>query len=248
MSTLPDVPLKTYRKEFDHSYSFGVFPTVELIERRPEAALKVLLSKAGRKNRGVAKIEQLCERLGVRVEVNDRAVERLAPRENAYAVGVFRKYECDLDPAAPHVALVNPSDMGNLGTIMRTMLGFGVRNLALVRPAADVFDPRVVRSSMGALFGISFRYFDTWEDYAEHFLRTYYPFMTGGTLMLREARFERPYTLVFGSESAGLPEEFRSRGTPVTIPQSSEIDSLNLTIAVAIALYEAARQQEERTR
>lgn len=240
MSTPPDVPLKTYRKEFDYSYSFGVFPTVELLERRPEAALKVLLAEAGRKNRGVAKIEQLCGRLGVRVEVNDRAVERLAPRENAYAVGVFRKYEGELDSAASHVALVNPSDMGNLGTIMRTMLGFGVRDLALVRPAADIFDPRVVRSSMGALFGISFSYFDTWESYAGHFLRTYYPFMTGGTLMLPEARFERPYTLVFGSEPAGLPEEFRSKGTPVTIPQSSEIDSLNLTIAVGIALYEAA--------
>jgi RNA methyltransferase, TrmH family len=238
-----DVPLKTYRKEFDHSYSFGVFPTVEMLERQPGAALKVLLSEAGRKNRGVAKIERLCERLGVRVEVNDRAVERLAPRENAYAVGVFRKYERDLDRAAPHVALVNPSDMGNLGTIMRTMLGFGVRDLALVRPAADVFDPRVVRSSMGALFGVAFRYFDAWEEYAAQFDRTYYPFMTGGTLLLHEARFSAPYTLVFGSESAGLPEVFRARGTPVTIPQSSEIDSLNLTIAVGIALYEAAGQQ-----
>jgi TrmH family RNA methyltransferase len=244
MSTPLDVPLKTYRKEFDHSYSFGVFPTVELLERRPEAVLKVLLSEAGRKNRGVAKIEQLCRRLGVRLEVNDKAVERLAPRENAYAVGVFRKYERELDTATPHVALVNPSDMGNLGTIMRTMLGFGVRDLALVRPASDVFDPRVVRSSMGALFGIDFHYFDTWEDYAGQFVRAYYPFMTGGTLMLPEARFERPCTLVFGSEAAGLPEEFRARGTPVTIPQSSEIDSLNLTIAVGIALYAAARQQD----
>jgi TrmH family RNA methyltransferase len=242
MSASSDVPLKTYRKEFNHSYSFGVFPTVELLERRPEAVLKVLLSEAGRKNRGAAKIERLCGRLGVRVEVNDRAVERLAPKENAYAIGVFRKYERDLDPAAPHVALVNPSDMGNLGTIMRTMLGFGVRDLALVRPAADIFDPKVVRSSMGALFGINFRYFDAWEGYAGQFERAYYPFMTGGTLMLTEARFERPCTLVFGNESAGLPEEFRARGTPVTIPQSNEIDSLNLTIAVGIALYEAAKQ------
>jgi TrmH family RNA methyltransferase len=244
MSTNPDVPLKTYRKEFGHSYTFGVFPTVELLERRPEVALKVLLSEAGRKNRGVGKIERLCEGLGVRVEVNDRAVERLAPKENAYAVGVFRKYECALDREAPHVALVNPSDMGNLGTIMRTMLGFRVRDLALVRPAADVFDPKVVRSSMGALFGIAFTYFDTWEDYAGQLGRAYYPFMTGGTLLLRDVRFEQPYTLVFGNESAGLPEEFRSKGTPVTIPQSEEVDSLNLTFAVGIALYEAATQKQ----
>ena len=55
--------------------------------------------------------------------------------------------------------------MGNLGTIIRTMAGFGFANLVLIRPAADVFDPKTVRASVGTVFRLSFEYFDTFNDY-----------------------------------------------------------------------------------
>jgi RNA methyltransferase, TrmH family len=173
------------------------------------------------------------------VSVDDKLVERIAPRENTYAVGVFRKYSAALDPTADHVVLVNPSDMGNLGTILRTMLGFGFNNLALVKPAADIFDPRAVRASMGALFQVQFAYFDSFDAYCAAQQHALYCFMTGGTRTLRDAAFTPPCALVFGSESSGLPESFRRRGTTVTIPHSATIDSLNLAVAVAIGLYEA---------
>jgi TrmH family RNA methyltransferase len=241
-----DVALKPYKKEFDYSYSFGVFPTLELLQTRPESALKVLLSEAGRKNRGIAKIEELCERRRIRVEVNDRAVERLAPKQNAYAIGVFKKYADTLNAADSHLVLVNPSDMGNLGTIIRTMLGFGMSNLALVRPAADVFDPKVVRASMGALFNVSFQYFDTLAQYRNAFPHSLYPFMTNGKIALSQVEFTAPYSLIFGNESAGLPDDYLTLGTSVTIPHSRKIDSLNLTIAVGIALYEATKRDLSR--
>jgi TrmH family RNA methyltransferase len=240
-----DVALKPYKKEYDYSYSFGVFPTLELLEARPEIVLKVLLSEAGRKNKGVAKIEGICERHRIRVEVNDRAVERLAPKENADAIGVFKKYTGTLDSTANHLVLVNPSDMGNLGTIVRTALGFDVTNLALVRPAADIFDPKVVRASMGALFNITFQYIDTFAQYRSTFPHNVYPFMTNGNRTLAQARFDTLYSLVFGNESAGLPEEYRSLGTSITIPHSRKIDSLNLTIAVGVALFEASKRDYE---
>jgi len=125
---------------------------------------------------------------------------------------------------------------------MRTMLGFDVLDLAIVRPAVDVFDPRVIRASMGAIFHLSFAYFDNFEAYSANFPRAFYPFMTDGALSLRDARFESPYSLIFGNEGAGLPESFRSLGTSITIPHSDRIDSLNLPVAVSIALYEARRQ------
>jgi hypothetical protein len=46
------------------------------------------------------------------------------------------------------------------------MAGFGFHDLVLVRPAADAFDPKVIRASMGALFRVSFEYFDSFDDYA----------------------------------------------------------------------------------
>lgn len=240
-----DVTLKPYKKEFAHSYSFGVYPTLEMVQLHPDVVLKVLVSEEGLKNRGVAKLDELCGQRGITFEVNNRAVERLAPKENAYVVGVFRKYEGKLDLEGNHVLLVNPSDMGNLGTIIRTMLGFGVTNLGIIRPAADIFDPRAVRASMGAVFSINFQYFDNYEEYGSAYLgrrRALYPFMTDGAQPLAATRFEHPYTLIFGNESAGLPAMYRDVGTSVSIAHSDKIDSLNLTIAVGVGLYEAGSQ------
>ena len=239
-----DTPLKPYKKEFAYSYAFGVFPTLELLQHRPGDALRVLVSEAGLRNRGVSKLTALCDRRRIPIEINTKAVERLSPKENAYVVGVFQKYEPELSAEADHMLLVNPSDMGNLGTIMRTMLGFGVCNLGMVRPAADVFDPRTVRSSMGALFSLNFRYFDTYEQYRAAFPegeRALYPFMTGGTHSLSTMHFEHPFTLIFGNESAGLPAQFAQIGTCVTIRHGDKIDSLSLPIAAALALYEATK-------
>jgi TrmH family RNA methyltransferase len=237
-----DVPLKPYKREFDHSYSLGVFPTLELVQAQPGHVLKVLVSSKGERNEGVRKLARLCERAGIRLETNDRAVERLAQKENTFAVGVFRKYASDLQASGNHVVLVNPSDMGNLGTIARTMLGFAALDLSVVRPAADIFDPKVVRASMGAIFHLRCRYFDTFEQYREVAgERSLYPFMTGGDLMLHRTTFHPPFTLIFGNESSGLPPEYREIGTPVTIKHTEEIDSLNLPMSVGIALYEATR-------
>lgn len=236
-----NVEPKKYRKEYEHSYSFGVFPTLELLHSRPESVIRVITASRGARNEGVLKLQLECRKLNIACEVNDKVIERLAPKENVYAVGVFRKYTHPLDAKASHVLLVNPSDMGNLGTIIRTMLGFGITNLGIVRPAADLFDPKVVRSSMGALFNLSFEYFDHFSDYQARFPRQLYPFMTDGKIALGETNFKPPFTLIFGNESAGLPEDYLSVGTSVAIPHSQQIDSLNLPIAVGIALYEATK-------
>ncbi len=236
-----NVELKRYKKEYGHSYSYGVFPTLELLHSRPQSVICVLVSSKGARNEGVQKIEAICKSRRVAFEANDKAVDRLADKENVYAIGVFRKYLAPLDAKANHLVLVNPSDMGNLGTIARTMLGFGITNLALVRPAADIFDPKVVRSSMGAIFKLAFQYFDAFDDYRRLFSHNPYPFMTNGKVTLDRANFESPFALVFGNESSGLPDEYLTVGASVSIPHTREIDSLNLPMAVGIALYEATR-------
>lgn len=231
--------LKKYEREADHAYSFGVFPTLELLRFQPEHVREVLLTSGGAQNEGVAKIRALCQTAHIPVTVDDKLVERIAPKDNTYAVGVFEKYISALDPAADHVVLVNPADMGNLGTALRTMLGFGFENLALVKPAADHFDPRVVRASMGALFQVNVVYFDTFEAYRAVFDHPLYLFMTDGEVSLSDATFQSPFTLVFGSESSGLPESYRALGTRISIPHNRAIDSLNLSVAIGIGLYAA---------
>jgi TrmH family RNA methyltransferase len=235
--------LKKYDRDAPYAYSFGVFPTLELLKFQSRFTEQVLLHSAGEANSGIDKIKALCKTARIPCLVDDRLVERLSPRENTYAIGIFTKYRGKLKASADHVVLVQPSDMGNLGTALRTLLGFGVSNLALIRPAADCFDPRVVRASMGALFQMNVCYYDHFADYqAAYPAHHLYPFMTDGRVSLGEARFDPPYTLVFGSESAGLPAAFHEYGSSVRITHQGVIDSLNLSVAIGIGLYVAAQQ------
>lgn len=234
--------LVPYRKDLDYSYTIGVFPTLELLAHRPERVLRVLVSSRGEANEGVARIRALCDARHIPLAVADHQVDRLAGSENAYVIGVFQKYDAPLDAAANHLLLVNPSDAGNLGTIARTMLGFDVTNLAVVTPAVDLLAPRTIRAAMGATFQLAFELFDGIDAYRARFSRNLYPFLTDGRVSLPEATFRPPYTLVFGPEGAGLGPEYHPLGAGISIPQSGRIDSLNLAVAVGIALYAATRQ------
>ncbi|MCJ7716265.1 MAG: hypothetical protein MUO54_07075, partial [Anaerolineales bacterium] len=201
--------LKRYKKDYDYSYCLGVYPTLELITTRPESVLSVVLHSKGSDNQGIQKIRQLSSNLQIEIIENDKLVEKLASRGNTYAVGIFQKYSTQLDAQKNHLVLVNPSSMGNLGTIMRTMVGFDVFDLAIIEPAADPFDPKVIRAAMGASFHLRTQLFQKFTDYwgtqAKH---TLFPMMTEGKIALPEVEFQTPYALVFGGEPGGLGEEY----------------------------------------
>ena len=123
---------------------------------------------------------------------------------------------------------------------MRSSLGCGIKNIAIIKPAVDIFNPKVVRSSMGALFGINVKYYDSFEDYQNEFKdHNIYTLMLQAKVNLSEVEnTNQKYSLVFGNEATGLPKKFLNIDTPVIIKHTSNIDSLNLPIAVSITLYE----------
>ena len=241
MTELTTGPLKTYRKDFAHSYSFGVFPTLELLTHQPEHVVRIVAHSKGERSSGLGRLEALCRERGVPFETNDSVVERLSHKGNVYALGVFAKYDTPLDAQADHLLLVSPADNGNVGTIARTMLAFGVRDLALISPAVDSFHPQVVRASMGATFALNIAYFESLSAYRQRFGHTLYPFMLSAAHTLGELSFQKPYTLLFGPEGAGLASEVAALGESVMIPQSPLVESLNLAVAVSVALYEGRR-------
>lgn len=235
--------LKKYQRKFDYSYAFGTYPTIDLLKHKRERVLKVLLNSHHDGSDGVQEVQRLCSELGIKIEVQDRAIEKIAFKENTYTVGVFKKYECELDSERNHLVLVEPRNMGNLGTIIRTMLGFNVRNLAIIKPGADIFDPKVVRSTMGAIFQINFKYYESLEAYLKEFPNHHiYTFMLDGAKDIREVKFEEPFSMIQGNESKGLPGNAKNLGQSVYIPQSKDIDSLNLSVATAIGLWESSKK------
>ena len=229
---------KKYKKEFGHSYALGPFPTFELLRHRPRQARAVYCDETFRDRE---KLEALCRELGVPFRLGRKALERIAQKEVCYAAGEFWKYPGRLGQGVPHVALVEPSDMGNLGTIQRTMLGFGIRGLAVIGGGADLWNPKAVRASMGALFQLEVERFPDFPAYLQAFGlgRDIYPFMLdGGTVLTPESCPRSPcYTLVFGNEASGLPPEFQHYGKSLFIDQTDAVDSLNLAVSVAIGTF-----------
>jgi len=233
---------KRYKKAFDYSYSFGVFPTLELLTHRPEAVQQVYLHSKAEASEGAGKVEALCSRYHIPFERSDKAIARLTHKDNIYVFAVFNKFATELAEPANHILLVNPSDNGNLGTIARAMLGFNFLDLALITPATDIFSPHVVRASMGAVFALRHHYYEHFEAYSEARKRDMYPFMLGATTYLPDVNFTQPSTLIFGPEGAGLPSWYQSVGQSVIIPQSERIESFNIAIATSLAMYELRRQ------
>lgn len=144
--------LEPYSKKLPYSYTLGVFPSLMLLEAHPERAMRLLVHSDGEKNEGVQKLRERCAALGVREEIADRVLKRESKKDNCFAGLVFEKYEIDPSPTECHAVLCQISDSGNAGTALRSLIGFGIHDVALVRPCVDVFDPHVLRASMGRVF------------------------------------------------------------------------------------------------
>ena len=130
--------LKKYQKKAEYSFTFGAFPTFELLQNRPEQVRAVYVHSRMDNEETMQKLETLCARTGIRLVISDKQVERLREKDSVLIIGVFEKYTSALQQNTNHVVLVNPSDMGNLGTILRTCLGFGIHDIAIIEPAADM--------------------------------------------------------------------------------------------------------------
>lgn len=233
--------IKSYKKDFDYSYTLGAFPTVELIKNKPQKVRNVYLHSH---YKGDCDIESLCKANNIPVVYDDKVFNRISQKENCFVAGVVKKYACELEHNKNHVVLVNPSDMGNMGTIIRTMLGFGIKDLAIIAPCADIFNPKTLRASMGAVFKIRFRVFNSFEEYQKEYdNHDFFPFMLDGdrSLTIENCPHSDLYSLIFGNEASGLPDSFKNVGQSIFIPQSQDVDSLNLTIAAGIGIYTFTR-------
>lgn len=229
--------IKTYKKDAEYSYTLGAFPTIELLKTRPEEVLEVYVHSTFT---DVDTIEKLAKPYGIPVLRQDKIINKLSDKENCFVVGILKKYKDILKKDQSHVVLVNPSNMGNMGTIIRTAIGFGIKNLAIISPGVDVFHPKTIRASMGALFRINCQYFSSFEEYeASYPEHEIFCFMLNAKRQLTINTCPKPemFSLVFGNEATGLDDSYLQKGTSVIIPQSEEVDSLNITIAAGVGMY-----------
>lgn len=229
--------MRPYKKDVDYSYTLGAFPTFELINSRPEIVKIVYMHSSFT---DADKLKNVCNINGIELEINDKMIAKLSDKENCYVIGVFDKYQENLHQEKPHIVLVHPGNMGNMGTILRTAVGFGIYDVAIILPGSDIYNPKTIRSSMGAAFRLRHHCFDSFEEYQEVFPKhDIFTFMLDGdkTLSIHDKPNSKLFSLVFGNEATGLDASFKNIGTSIFIPQSEYVDSLNLTIAVGIGAF-----------
>ncbi len=230
--------LKKYKKDDLISYSFGAFPTMELIKNRCSMVDRILIHSSFKNMDVLDEMKKYIDESKIEYD-KDKEIEKISDKGNEFVIGIFSKYEMNLDKELDHLLLDNPSNMGNLGTIIRSSLGFNIKNIAIIRPGVDYFDPKVIRSSMGSLFSVNIKYYNSLEEYKNEFKEhTIYSFMLQANKSLRNEDFNNKYvTLAFGNEATGLDKKYLSEHSLI-IKHSNKIDSLNITNAVSIALYE----------
>jgi TrmH family RNA methyltransferase len=135
---------------------------------------------------------------------------------------------------------------GNLGAVLRTADGAGVDVVIAAGPRTDPFNPNAIRASLGTIFTVPFVAATSTDTLAWLVDRGVRPLaaIVDAPTDYAAADLRGPLAIVLGSEAAGLTDVWRDvRVTPISIPMRGVADSLNVSIAAAIVLYEAVRQR-----
>ncbi|MBT7074475.1 MAG: RNA methyltransferase [Anaerolineae bacterium] len=147
----------------------------------------------------------------------------------------------DIEDFKSGVAIVAPQDPGNLGTILRTLDAVGTDNLFLLDGGVDLYHPKVVRSSMAAIFWkpviqASFDDFFSWkEERAYKLIGT----SARGEMNIDALNLKnKKWILLLGSEQKGLSaEQISACDILVSLPMRGRGTSLNLAVAAGVLLY-----------
>ena len=138
------------------------------------------------------------------------------------------------------LALDGIQDPGNMGTILRTADWFGIKEIVCSKSTVDIFNPKVVQSSMGSIFRISVKYVDLEQYLKETDLPIYGALLEGDNIY--EQALNKKGVLVMGNEGNGISKEIQTLiNHPIHIPKIGSSESLNVAIATGIILSEFSR-------
>lgn len=138
------------------------------------------------------------------------------------------------------LALDGIQDPGNMGTILRTADWFGIKEIVCSKSTVDIYNPKVVQSSMGSIFRIPVKYVDLEEYLKTTNLPIYGALLEGDNIYKKTLK--RKGILVLGNEGNGISNNIRNLiNYPIHIPRFGSSESLNVAIATGIILSEFSR-------
>ena len=142
------------------------------------------------------------------------------------------------------VVLDRLQDPGNMGTIVRTGEAAGISGIIMSKDSADIYNPKVIRSTMGSIFRVPFAIVDDLaaavDTLKDNGITTYAAHLKGE--LYNSGSLTKDCALLIGNEARGLSEEISAKADkPIKIPMHGKVESLNAAVATAILMYEAAR-------
>lgn len=187
------------------------------------------------------------------ISVTQEVYEKLAYRSGTEGVIAFAKAKSqqlnDLKLSNNPLILIaeSPEKPGNLGAILRTADAAKVDAVIIANPVADLFNPNVVRSSVGCVFTVPTATGTTSE--VIDFLAAKNIKLYAATLQSSERYDKIDYSsgsaIALGTEATGLSQEMRDAAEQnIIIPMNGSIDSMNLSVSAAILIFEAKRQRD----
>lgn len=186
------------------------------------------------------------------IEISKEVYQKLAYRDTTEGIIGIAKIKkttlSDLKLSKTPLILVAEGleKPGNLGALLRTADAANIDAVLIANPKSDMFNPNIIRSSVGCIFTNQIATGTSDEIIA--FLKENKINIYAATLQNSTAYHTQDYTqstaLVVGTEATGLSDEWRIAATQnIIIPMQGEIDSMNVSVAAAILLFEAKRQR-----
>ncbi|MBQ9304185.1 RNA methyltransferase [Butyrivibrio sp.] len=193
-------------------------------------------------------------------EVSDDVMKKMADTQTPQGVlavvsqyhyteeEVLEGYNKDDEGAKPLILILeNIQDPGNLGTMLRSGEGAGVTGVILSKGSADIYNPKVIRSTMGSIFRMPFIYVENLAEMIKKLsangINTYAAHLKG-TKNYDEFDYTKPTAFLVGNEGNGLTKETADAATEyILIPMKGEVESMNAATSAAILTFEASRQR-----
>lgn len=189
----------------------------------------------------------LVERLKNLQEVSSSTMEKLSDTQTPQGIllVVKQKFSSSEEVAAKKIIAVldGVQDPGNVGTILRTAAAFGC-GVILLDGSAEIFNPKVVRSSMGAIFYVPIAVTSRADFLRAMSSREILAAAVDSSteIYFRHDFTKNPVAIVFGSEANGVSKEILDVAGKIFIPMSGHAESLNVATSAAIILSEVVRQ------
>ena len=188
------------------------------------------------------------------IEISKEVYEKLAYRdttEGVLAVAKSKSHSIDhlkFNTKTPLILVAEaPEKPGNIGAILRTADAANVNAVIIANPKTDLYNPNIIRSSVGCVFTNNIATGTTEEIIQYLKLNNIHIYCAAlqASVAYHTQDFRKPTAIIVGTEATGLSDAWLNNSNQnIIIPMQGEIDSMNVSVAAGILIFEAKRQRD----